>query len=337
MTRTIAINGRSIDDAHPTYIIAEIGINHNGQVELAEEMVRCAADAGADAVKFQLVDAERDYARGTESYELFRRVALSSDAWERVARSAAAAGITIFASFAMPADVRAAQRLGFPAIKISSGNLTNVPLLRAAAASGLPIIMSTGMSTLDEVVWAVRMVVDAGGQSLAILHCTSQYPLQPEDANLRAIATLRDVFPYPIGYSDHSIGSTFALASVALGACMIEKHVTLDRALPGPDHHFSMTFAELTALVRDVRMLDLALGSAEKRPVAAEVPLRAKYRRTLVALHDLPEGSILTSELLTAKRVATPGIDAREYDAVLGRRLAHALPKDAPITADALA
>ncbi|MDO8463217.1 MAG: N-acetylneuraminate synthase family protein [bacterium] len=335
--RSLTIATSRIGDACPVYVIAEIGINHNGNLDLAMEMVRRSAAAGADAVKFQLVDAARDYAPGTPSYELFRHIALPPGAWERIARAAADVHISVFASFAMPEDIATIRALGFPAIKISSGNLTNLPLLRAAATSGLPLIISTAMSTQEEVAWTVRTVEEAGCRQLAILHCTARYPLPPEDANLRVITTLRDVFPYPVGYSDHSIGATCAIAAVALGAQIIEKHVTLDRALSGPDHHFSATMEEFADLIRAVRATEAALGSGVKVPVTAEVPLRAQYRRTIVAARDLPAGTTLTPDVVTAKRAATPGIDAREYDTLLGRRLVRAVAKDAPVTADAIA
>lgn len=332
----LVINNRKIGKQYPTYIIAEIGVNHNGDVDLALKMVEAAKQAGADAVKVQIIDPGKSYAKGTESYEIFKRVYIPLEEWRTVASKAKELDIDIFATFTHPDDMALAQELGFPAIKISSSNITNFILMKVAAKTGKPLIVSTGMAYLSEVDEAVRYLEEYGAKQIGILHCTSLYPTAPEDVNLRAIATLKSAFHYPIGFSEHTVGIHSSVAAVALGARIIEKHFTLDQKMEGPDHYFSSTPEEFSALVKAVREVERALGDGIKRPAPKEIPERAKLQRVLVAAKDIHVGEVFTRENVAAKRCAKTGLATRWNDTILGRQSRAALAKDDPITMDVL-
>lgn len=328
------VDGRIIGDNHPTYIIAEIGINHNGDVDLALKMVEAAARAGADAVKFQIVDAEKSYTKDSESYKIFKGLELSFSDWERVAEKARILSIDVFASFhTVPEDLVFVERLAFPVIKLSSGNLTNIPLLKAVAASGKPIILSTGLSYLSEVDESVRCLEQNGASQIGILHCTSLYPTPPTEVNLLAIRTLKHAFPrHIVGFSDHTDGIHCSLVAVALGARIIEKHFTLDRTLPGPDHAFSSTLQELAILVNGIREVESAMGDGEKKPAPQELSLRVKYRRGIVAARDIAEGELINPGHLSIKRCNSECLETKYYTLLLGRCVRTNILKDTPIT-----
>ena len=198
-----------------------------------------------------------------------------------------------------------------PAFKVSSGDLTNLPFLRYLASKGLPLIVSTGMATMDEVQVAVDAIRDAGGRELSLLHCVSNYPADPADTNLRAMHAMRTAFGAPVGYSDHTLGNEVSFAAVALGACVIEKHMTVDRSLPGPDHQASSEPWELTALVAGIRVIESSLGSGEKRPAASEAATASVARRSLVAARTIAVGATLVANMLTSKRPGTGMAPAR--------------------------
>lgn len=333
----LSINNRQIGDSFPAYIIAEIGINYNGNLDLAIKMVEEAARAGVDAVKVQIIYADRSYTKDSESYAIFKKVELTLEDWKKIVIRTRDLKIDIFATFTQPEDMQTAEILGLPAIKISSSNITNFPLLKAAALTGKPILVSTGMAYLSEVDEAVRYLEEHGARNLGIFHCISLYPASAKDANLNAITTMRHAFPqYPIGFSDHTMGNSCAIAAVALGARIIEKHFTLDRAMEGPDHHFSATPEEFVSLVKAVHEVESAVGSGIKNPAPAEVDLRAKFQRILVAAKDIKEGEKLNEANMSAKRSAQDGLAPRWYEIVLGRTARRALTKDDPITLDVL-
>ena len=309
--RRFVIRERVVGEG-PAFVIAEAGVNHNGDLDLARRLVDAAAEAGADAVKFQT----------------FRTDALVSAAAHAGLRDHATARGLVF--FSTPFDEASADlldRLGVELFKVPSGEVTNLPLLRHVAAKGRPLLLSTGMSTLDEVDVAVAAIRAAGDPPIAILHCVSAYPAPVEDTNLRAMDTLRARFGCPVGLSDHSLGIEIALAAVARGAAVLEKHLTLDRTLPGPDHRASLEPGDFAALVRGVRVIEAALGDGDKRPMPSEVDTRAVARRSLVAARALPAGHRLTRGDLAIKRPGT-GIPPADLDRVLGRRLARPLGVD---------
>jgi N-acetylneuraminate synthase/N,N'-diacetyllegionaminate synthase len=325
----------------PAFVIAEAGVNHNGDLDLAHRLVDAAADAGADAVKFQtfrtdaLVSGTAPKARyqvettgGAESQRaMLARLELTADAHAGLREHATRRGLVFFSTPFDEASADLLDGLDVALLKVPSGELTNLPLLRHVAAKGRPVLLSTGMSTLDEVATAVDTIRAAGDPPLAILHCVSAYPAPVEDTNLRAIDALRARFGCPVGLSDHSLGLEIALAAVARGATVLEKHLTLDRALPGPDHRASLTPADFAALVRGVRAVEAALGDGDKRPMPSEIDTRAVARRSLVAARALPAGHRLARADVAIKRPGT-GIAPGELDRVLGRRLTRALAAD---------
>ncbi len=287
----VAIAGVPIGPAHPVYLIAEIGLNHNGDVHLAKQLIDVAADAGAQAVKFQkrtpsistpehMKHVPRETPWGTMSYLDYRyRVEFDRDQYIEIGDHATLRGLTWFAS---PWDVPSVQfleALGVAAHKVASASVTDVPLLEALRDTGKPIILSTGMSTIDQIDAAVDIL---GTDRLVMMHATSTYPLPPEEANLRTIGTLRDRYPgVPIGYSGHERGLQISLAAVALGAVAVERHITLDRTMWGSDHAASLEPQGFEHLVRDIRVIGDALGDGVKRVFPGELAPQAKLRRVV--------------------------------------------------------
>jgi N,N'-diacetyllegionaminate synthase len=314
-------------------VIAEIGINHGGDETACARLIEAAARSGADAVKLQTVTPEDSYHPDTESYAIFSKAVLPRGAYERLARVAADCGVLLFST---PGDRRALDMLleaGAPAIKISSGLLTNLPLIRQAAASGRPMILSTGMSHLDEVEEAVAVARAAGCRHFAVLQCTSLYPAPAETLNLRAMAVLRDVLGAPIGYSDHYQGPLASIAAVAAGAELIEKHFTLDASARGADHAISIEPDVFAAMIRDIRAIERMLGSETKAPVPEEVALRDQRHRYVVAARDLPSQLLVTESdvLLMRLPAGRRGLRAKDVETVLGRRLARPIARFEPI------
>lgn len=333
----LKINNKEISYNQPTYIISEIGINHNGSFDLAMKMIEEAAQSGVDAVKVQIITAAISYAKTSPSYEIFKNVEFSPDQWQKLVEKATSLNIDVFSTFVSIDDLHYVEKLNLPAIKISSTNITNFPLLEAIAQLNKPIIMSTGMAYLSEVDEAVRFLEEKGVSQMGILQCTALYPTQPQDVNLLTINTLLSAFPqHFIGFSDHTLGNHCTVASIAMGARIIEKHFTLDRNMEGPDHHFSATPAELTELVHMVRSTEIAMGSSIKKPVSEEINLRSNFQRGLVAAVDLKEGEILDSKKIVAKRSSTKGILPKYMNIVIGRTLKRDIPHDASITWDAI-
>ena len=288
-----------------------------------------------DAVKVQIIDADKSYARSSASYDIFKKVQMSLDDWRKIAVYAREIGMDMFATFTHPDDIAIAEEFQSPAIKISSSNLTNFLLLKAASRAGKPLIVSTGLSYLSEVDEAVRYLEAQGQKDIALLHCTSLYPAPAETVHLRAMNTLQAAFPrYPVGLSDHTMGLHCSVAAVALGARILEKHFTLDRAMEGPDHHFSATPQELAELVCAVHEVERALGSATKQPVTQELPEREKLQRKLVALKDIGSGEPYTSENIGAKRASGGGLSPKYFEVFLGKCARNNIKKDEAIKFD---
>lgn len=325
----------------PLFVIAEAGVNHNGDLSLARRLVRIAHDAGADAVKFQTFRAEdlvtreapaaayqtRNAGAGRQ-FEMLKALELP-DAWHPILRDECEQlGIEFFSTPFSESAVDLLVRTRVRRLKIPSGELTNQPLLEHAAATGLPIILSTGMGTLAEVARAVRWIELARGAQahgadapgLCLLHCTSSYPAAPESLNLRAIGTMAQAFGLPVGYSDHSEGATAAVAAVALGAVVIEKHITFDRMAAGPDHLASMEPEAFAQYVRAVREAAQMLGDGVKAPHSSELDTRAVARRSLVAARALPAGHVLECHDLLRRRPAG-GLEPWALAEVLGKSL----------------
>lgn len=313
-------------------VIAEAGINHGGDEGMAHALVDAAADAGADAVKFQTYVPELTalpgaplaaYQRGRlegDMLDLARRHCLELDAWPRLAAHAADRGIVFCSTaFDLP-SLELIVALGVDRLKVPSGEIVNAPLVRAAARTGLPAMVSTGMSTLAEVRRAIDWWDVEDGAEIAVLHCTSAYPTPASEANLRAMLTLAIETGRPVGLSDHTLGRAAACTAVAMGACIVEKHLTLDHGLPGPDHESSATPDELAALVAGVREVETLLGSARKEPGATELGVRPVARRSLRFARDLAAGHVLREEDLVALRPGT-GVGVEHTDDLVGREL----------------
>lgn len=347
--RPFAIGARRVGGDAPCFIIAEAGVNHDGDPDKALALVRAAKQAGADAVKFQafrtdeLVTATartagyQQAATGDDAQAaMLRRLELGEEHFRRIAAECARLGLAFLCT---PFDLGSAQmlrRLGVQAFKLGSGELTNHPLLTAIAGWGLPLIVSTGMSSLDECEDAAIRLRASGDPPCAWLHCVSQYPAPEAQTNLRAMDALRLALGGPVGMSDHSPGSAVTLAAIARGARIIEKHLTLDRHAPGPDHAASIEPDAFAELVRQARLVESALGDGVKRPAPCELDTQAVARRSLVATRDLPAGHRLTDGDLAAKRPGG-GIAPSELDATLGRVLRRAIVRDQALAWDDLA
>jgi N-acetylneuraminate synthase/N,N'-diacetyllegionaminate synthase len=330
----LSLDGRTIGDGHSCFVIAEAGVNHNGDPALAHRLVDVAADAGADAVKFQTFDPQRlvsPLARKAEyqianmgssesQLEMLRRLVLPQRALAPLAAHAAERGLLFLSSPFDEGSADALEGLGMPAFKVPSGEVTNHPFLAYLAAKGRPILMSTGMSTLAEVAEAIQVVQENGDPPLALFHCVTSYPAAASDCNLRAIGAMRAAFGVPVGWSDHTEGIPISLAAVAAGAALLEKHFTLDRALPGPDHLASLEPGELATLVQAVRAVGSALGDGTKRPMPSELANAAVARRSLHAARPLPAGHVLNAVDLIALRPGT-GLSPAFRDDVVGRML----------------
>ena len=332
MRESIEIAGHRLERGQPCFIIAEAGVNHNGSIDLAFELVEAAAFAGADAVKFQTFIAESviaadapkaEYQKettppGESQLEMVKRLELSFADFARIKAHCDAARIVFLST---PFDFQSVDflsRLDVPAFKISSGDLTNHPLLDHVARQNKPVILSTGMSNLSEVEEAAGVIRSTGNEQLVLLHCVTNYPAEPGDVNLRAMHTMAEALRVPIGYSDHTIGADIALAAVALGACIIEKHFTLDRNLPGPDHRASLEPDELRALILGIRKVEASLGDGRKLPAASELNTASVARRSLVAAKNSPAGTIIGREMIAVKRPGT-GLPPGMLNEIVGR------------------
>ena len=322
-------------------IIAEAGVNHNGDYKLAENLVDKAAWAGADCVKFQtfiaknLVSAsapQAEYQKGNtqkveSQYEMIKRLELSFEDFQTLSKYCAEQGIT-FCSTAFDLDsIQFLSKLHLPFWKIPSGEITNLPYLIKVAQVGSPIILSTGMCHLKEVETAVRVLQKYGSKDITLLHCTTQYPTPFADVNLNAMLTLKQEFGLPVGYSDHTEGIAVPIAAAAMGAIVIEKHFTLDRTLPGPDHKASLEPGELKEMVEAIRAVELALGNGRKKPADCELANIAVARKSIVAKTSIPKGTIFTQENITVKRPGT-GISPMRWFEVLGQRAARDFSED---------
>ncbi len=311
----IRIGDRQVGDGHPCYVIAEIGSNHNQDFDLARRMIDAAAKSGVDAVKFQTFRAAEHYSRKTpgfsyldniDTHDLIKSLELDRSWQAGLKEHAEGNGVAFFSS---PCDSDAIQGLAAldaPAYKVASFDLTDGALVAEMAAVGKPLILSTGMATWADIQSALDAARGAGNEQIVLLQCTSLYPAPSHLSNLRAMASMRAAFGVLTGYSDHTRGDHVALASVAMGACMIERHFTLDRSLPGPDHSFAIEPAEMTAMMQRIREIEAAMGDGIKSgPRPEEEEMARKGRRSLHAKRRIAAGEIISEDMLVAKR---PGL-----------------------------
>lgn len=349
-THEIQIGNHVIGQGHPVFVIAEAGVNHNGDVSLAKRLIDVAADAGANAVKFQtyttnkLVSAaapKADYQKRSTGEDetqadMLRRLELKRSDYDELVGRCVERDI-LFLSTPFDEDaVDFLDSLGVPAFKVGSGDLTNSPLLEHVASKKKPVILSTGMADLKEVREAVEVMQKSGCASLILLHCVSNYPVRAADVNLRAMRTMAKEFSLPVGYSDHTEGIDVAVAATALGACVIEKHFTLDKSWPGPDHKASLDPSELRAMIAAIRNVEAALGSVEKKRVASEENIAQVARRSLAAARNLTAGTHLTREMIAIQRPGT-GLSPARISSVIGRRLRVDVKAGAQLSFDMLA
>jgi N,N'-diacetyllegionaminate synthase len=344
-----ALDGRQIGGGAPCFIIAEAGVNHDGSIETAARLVDAAVAAGADAVKLQTFDAEalasatapkagyqqRTTGAGESQLAMLRRLQLAPDDFAALKRQCETRGILFLSTPFDDASADLLERLGVAAFKLPSGELTNLPFLSRVASKGRPLIVSTGMADLGEVEAAVDAISGAGSPPFALLHCTSAYPADPADANLRAMDVMRAAFGVPVGFSDHTAGIEVALAAVARGAAIVEKHLTLDRSAPGPDHASSLEPGAFGAMVRGIRIVESALGDGRKRRRPAEADVAAAARRSVVAARDLPAGTVLDGAAVVMLRPGT-GLPPSVLPDLLGRRLRRAVARGEALSWDQL-
>lgn len=340
--KTIEINGREIGGDAPVYIIAEAGSNHNGSMENARKLIDIAAEAGADAVKFQIFKAEKLYSKNTPGFEslatndiygLIKDIETPRDWISELAEYCNDKGITFMAT---PFDHEAVDILDSysPAFKIASFEIVDLELIRYTASRGKPLIISTGMANPEEINDAIEAARSVGNENIALLHCNSLYPTPAENVNLKAIRTMLETFDNPIGFSDHTTGIHVPLAAVAMGASVIEKHFTMDKSLPGPDHSFALDPAELREMVRIIRETETAFGDGVKG--VSEMEAKENYmkgRRSIHALGKIPEGGVITKEMLIIKRPAY-GIKPKEIERLVGCRAKRTIEEDEWITWD---
>jgi N-acetylneuraminate synthase/N,N'-diacetyllegionaminate synthase len=330
-----------IGTGEPCFIIAEAGVNHNGDINLAKQLIDVASEAGANAVKFQTFIAENVVTCAAEKaayqivttgkeesqYAMIKKLELSFADFEELKKYADKKKILFLSTAADKQCADFLYHLGMPVFKISSGEVTNYPLLNHLASLKKPIILSTGMSTLGEIEEALRILESKGPKEIILLHCITSYPARIEEANLRVIETLRSAFKYPVGFSDHTEGIVTSLAAVALGACVIEKHFTLDKSLPGPDHSASLDPAELKDLVKSIRLIESAMGTGERKLSAAEAEIKRAARRSIIAARDIPKGAVLSEEMLILKRPGT-GLHPDFLPFVINAKAKSAIKKD---------
>jgi N,N'-diacetyllegionaminate synthase len=350
VSATVTVGGRRIGQGEPCFVIAEAGVNHNGDVDTALRLVDVAAAAGADAVKFQTFAADRlasaaapkaAYQKLTTGEEesqraMLKRLELSPDSHSALMNRCRERAIMFLSS---PFDERAVDlldALGVAAFKVPSGEIVNLPYLDHLARKRRPVILSTGMADLAEVKTAVDAIRAAGNDQIVLLHCVSEYPADPARSNLRAMASMAEACGCPVGFSDHSESGAVAIAAVALGACVIERHFTLDRNLPGPDHRASLEPAELADMIRDIRIAEAALGDGQKLPQPGELGNRAVVRKSIAAARDLPAGTVLRADDLTTLRPGN-GIAPALLSQLAGRRLRDAVAAGTLIAWDMLA
>lgn len=337
------IAGRPVGPGYPVYVVAEAGSNHNRDFDTAVRLIDVAAEAGADAVKFQTYTAEGLYSRKTPTmsylekgelvdesqsvWDLIKKIEIPWEWHGELADRAAEAGLDFLSTPFSEEAVDVLEEIDVPAYKIASYEINHLPLIEKCAKTGKPLLLSTGMASLSDIERALDTANAAGAEQVMVMHCAINYPPKFEDLNLRAIQTMRSAFDIPVGWSDHTMGHTADVVAVTLGACVVEKHFTLDRGMEGPDHPFAVEPDELAAMVTAIREAEASLGSTVKRVTEAEAEMYRLGRRSLVAAQDISKGHTITREDIAVKRPGF-GIPVHEMDILIGRRAARDLEAD---------
>lgn len=323
------------------FVIAEAGVNHNGDIDTAKEMICRAKEADCDCVKFQtffaddLVTKEAPQAqyqvlnlgKRESQYDMLKRLELGEEAFSILKEQCEKNDIEFMSTPFDQKSVDILERVGIKRYKMSSGDITNKPLLEYVALKNKPVIISTGMSTLQEVKDAVEWVEGMGNTDISLLHCTSNYPAPYAEVNMNAMVTMMRNFSYPIGYSDHTKGYEIPIMAVSMGACIIEKHFTLDKNMPGPDHKASLDYNELKKMVSQIRHIEDAFGDGEKRPVKSEMSTREVARKSIVLACSMKTGEMIKEENLAVKRPGN-GLAPSEIQRIIGRRMLRDMEKD---------
>lgn len=345
--QVVNIGSRQVGEGKPVFIIAEAGSNHDGKLEQARKLVDIAAEAGADAVKFQsfladkIVAKTRDRAsyldkivgKNESMHDIFKKLEMPREWLKELIAYCNEKNIMFLSTPFDEEAVDVLDELGMPAFKIASFELVHLPLLKYAARKGKPMIISTGMANLGEIEEALEAIYGTGNREVIILHCGINYPPKFEDIHLRAMQTIRQAFGVPVGYSDHTPGITVPVAATALGATVFEKHFTLDKSLPGPDHGFALNPEELKAMVKSIRETEKALGSPVKQMAPAEEELCTVARRSIFAGVDIPKGTEITEDMLVVLRPGT-GLKPKYLEVVAGRTARVDIKAHDPITWD---
>ena len=344
---SVQVGEKHIGEGNNVYIVAELGVNHNGDINIIKELIDKAAEANVDAVKFQKFKTEKLVIKDapkakyqeittdkTESqFDMLKRLELDDNKIQYLYNYAISKGLDAFATPFDNESVDYLYNLGIKAYKIGSGDITNIPMLKRVAQKGIPIILSAGMSTLGEIEDALDAIRSEGNEKIVLMHCTSNYPTEDYNVNLKAMNTMRMAFQLPTGYSDHTLGTAVSIAAVARGAVIIEKHFTLDRSLPGPDHSASLEPKELKSMVKDIRTVEKALGSYIKRPNPSELEVKHVAQKSLVAKVNIKKGEKITEEMLELKRPGG-GIKPKHFEMIIGRVATQDIKADTIITYD---
>lgn len=344
---SVQVGEKHIGEGNNVYIVAELGVNHNGDINIIKELIDKAAEANVDAVKFQKFKTEKLVIKDapkakyqeittdkTESqFDMLKRLELDDNKIQYLYNYAISKGLDAFATPFDNESVDYLYNLGIKAYKIGSGDITNIPMLKRVAQKGIPIILSAGMSTLGEIEDALDAIRSEGNEKIVLMHCTSNYPTEDYNVNLKAMNTMRMAFQLPTGYSDHTLGTAVSIAAVARGAVIIEKHFTLDRSLPGPDHSASLEPKELKSMVKDIRTVEKALGSYIKRPNPSELEVKHVAQKSLVSKVNIKKGEKITEEMLEIKRPGG-GIKPKHFEMIIGRVATQDIKADTIITYD---
>lgn len=337
------------DNKNHTYIIAEAGVNHNGDINLAYKLIDAAKEVGVDCIKFQTFKTENLVTKTAKKAEyqventknndsqfaMLKKLELSYDDFKSLKEYCDKIDIEFMSTPFDNDSVNLLEKLNMKTYKISSGDITNKPFLEYVASKNKPIILSTGMCTMDEVQEAVSWIEKAGNKQITLLHCTSNYPTPYSDVNMNAMITLDKAFPYPTGYSDHTKGIIIPIMAVSMGATVIEKHFTLDKNMEGPDHKASLDVNELREMVKAIRDIESAKGSGEKQPAESELSTREVARKSIVAAREIKKGHVITREDICLKRPGD-GILPKEIDKIIGKTAVTNISEDMKLTIDML-
>lgn len=341
----ISIANQDVGEGAPTFIIAEAGVNHNGSLKLAKKLINTAKTAGSDAIKFQAFQTSSLVTKKAKKasyqmddldesqYEMLKKLEMSEEDFYKLSEHALEKDIIFLSS---PFDVESVdvlEKINLPAYKLASGEINNTQLLKYVEQTNKPIIMSTGMATIAEIKKALEFISDP--DRVILLHCISEYPVSPEDVNLKFIKTLIRIFKLPVGFSDHTLGINIPIAAVTMGACLIEKHLTLDKNLVGPDHKASLEPKEFKRMIDAIREVEKAIGTGEKILTKEERKIKKLVRKSIVANSDIENGTIIEENMISVKRPGT-GIEPAFFLKIIGKRAKTNIKKDELITWDML-